>query len=82
MPRVLLVAQETGGVGKSTVTRGLAEAIEGVPIIEIESVHRLTEFTLAKGDNEAGTVHTSRCAPAAPRSRRAAVRRRGPSSIR
>ncbi|MGS0639478.1 hypothetical protein [Citrobacter sp. VF227] len=26
MPRVLLVAQETGGVGKSTVTRGLAEA--------------------------------------------------------
>ena len=56
MPRVLLVAQETGGVGKSTVTRGLAEAIEGVPIIEIESVHRLTEFTLAKADNEPGTV--------------------------
>lgn len=56
MPRVLLVAQETGGVGKSTVTRGLAEAIENVPIIEIESVPRLTEFTPAKGDNEPGTV--------------------------
>lgn len=56
MPRVLLVAQETGGVGKSTVTRGLAEAVEDVPIIEIESVPRLTEFPAAKGDNEPGTV--------------------------
>ncbi|APX85909.1 chromosome partitioning protein [Methylorubrum extorquens] len=56
MPRILLVAQETGGVGKSTVTRGLAEAIEAVPIIEIESVHRLTEFPLAKADNEVGSV--------------------------
>ncbi|MCJ2005546.1 chromosome partitioning protein [Methylobacterium sp. J-092] len=44
MPRILLVAQETGGVGKSTITRGLAEAVPDAAILEIESTHRLTEF--------------------------------------
>ncbi|MBX9752004.1 MAG: hypothetical protein K5Q68_20625 [Roseococcus sp.] len=56
MPRVLLVAQETGGVGKSTVTRGLAEAVPDAPILEIESVHRLTEFKAATAANEPGSV--------------------------
>jgi hypothetical protein len=44
MARVIIVAQETGGIGKSTMTRGLAEAVEEASIIELESVHRLTEF--------------------------------------
>ncbi|RYY10353.1 MAG: chromosome partitioning protein, partial [Alphaproteobacteria bacterium] len=35
MPRILLVAQETGGIGKSTVTRGLAEAVPDAAILEI-----------------------------------------------
>jgi hypothetical protein len=56
MPRILLVAQETGGIGKSTITRGLAEAVEDLPILEIESVHRLIEFRTAKAANEPGTV--------------------------
>jgi predicted kinase len=32
--RILLVAQETGGVGKSMLARGIAEAIPDAPIIE------------------------------------------------
>lgn len=52
MKKVLLVAQETGGVGKSTVTRGLAEAVENVSIYEVESNHRLTEFDHGKKANE------------------------------
>ncbi|WP_246687975.1 MULTISPECIES: hypothetical protein [unclassified Methylobacterium] len=44
MPRILLVAQETAGVGKSTVTCGLAEAVPDATILEIDSTHRLTEF--------------------------------------
>lgn len=56
MPRILLVAQETGGIGKSTVTRGLAEAVPEAAILEVESVHRLTEFTTSKVGNEPGSV--------------------------
>lgn len=56
MPRILLVAQETGGIGKSTVTRGLAEAVPDAAILEIESVPRLTEFKPARADNEPGSV--------------------------
>jgi hypothetical protein len=56
MTRLLLVAQETGGVGKSTVTRGLAEAVPDAAILEIESVPRLTEFATARGLNEPGRV--------------------------
>ncbi len=56
MPRLLLVAQETGGVGKSTVTRGLAEAVPDAAILEIEAVPRLTEFATARGSNEPGRV--------------------------
>jgi hypothetical protein len=56
MPRLLLVAQETGGVGKSTVTRGLVEAVPDAAILEIEAVPRLTEFAAARGSNEPGRV--------------------------
>ena len=56
MPRVLLVAQETGGIGKSTITRGLAEAVPDAAILEIESVPRLTEFKTVKAGNEPGCV--------------------------
>jgi len=44
MPRILLVAQETGGVGKSTLARGIAEAVPDAPIIEIESTQRILEY--------------------------------------
>lgn len=57
MPRVLLVGQETGGIGKSTIVRGLAEAVPDAPILEIESVHRLTEFKAGKADEPGGVRH-------------------------
>jgi hypothetical protein len=38
MPRIMIVAQETGGVGKTTVVRGVAEAVPDAPIIEISRV--------------------------------------------
>jgi len=43
-PRLLFVVQETGGVGKSTVARALAEAVENAPVYEIESSARLLEL--------------------------------------
>ncbi|MGU3422325.1 chromosome partitioning protein [Methylobacterium sp. D54C] len=42
--RLLCVVQETGGVGKSTVARALAEAVEDAPVYEIESSTRLLEL--------------------------------------
>lgn len=44
MPRILIVAQETGGVGKTTLARGIAEAVPDAPIIEIESTQRILEY--------------------------------------
>lgn len=44
MPRVLLVGQEKGGVGKSLVVRALAEAVPEAPILEIDSTRRLIEL--------------------------------------
>ena len=44
MARVLLVTQDKGGVGKSLIVRGLAEAIPDAPIIEIDSSQRLVEL--------------------------------------
>lgn len=44
MSRILLVAQEAGGVGKSTAARALAEALIEASIIEIESSSRLIEL--------------------------------------
>jgi Mrp family chromosome partitioning ATPase len=44
MARILLVAQEKGGVGKSLVARGVAEAATGTAILEIDSTQRLLEL--------------------------------------
>jgi hypothetical protein len=44
--RILLVAQETGGVGKSMPARGIAEAIPDAPIIE--STQRVREYDHGK----------------------------------
>jgi hypothetical protein len=44
MSRILLVAQEAGGVGKSTAARALAEAVPDAPIYEIEAMRRLVEL--------------------------------------
>lgn len=44
MPRILLVTQEKGGVGKTVFARALAEAIDGAPVIEIDSSPRMIEL--------------------------------------
>jgi hypothetical protein len=44
--RILLVAQETGDVGKSMLARGIAEAIPDAPIIE--STQRVREYDHGK----------------------------------
>jgi hypothetical protein len=44
MPKVLLIAQEKGGVGKTIVARALAEAIEDCPVIEIDASRRMLEL--------------------------------------
>lgn len=44
MTRHLLVAQDKGGVGKSTLTRAGAEAVPEAKIIEIDSSSRLKEL--------------------------------------
>ena len=44
MPRILLVAQEKGGVGKTVFARALAEAVEGAPVFEIDASQRMHEL--------------------------------------
>ena len=44
MSRTIIIVQQTGGVGKSTTTRALAEAVPDAPVIEIESTRRLLEI--------------------------------------
>lgn len=44
MTRILLVTQDKGGVGKSILTRALAEAVPGAPVIEIDASQRLLEL--------------------------------------
>src|SRR5260370_8138825 len=44
MSRILLIAQEKGGVGKTVFARALAEAVEGAPVIEIDASHRMLEL--------------------------------------
>lgn len=44
MPRILFISQEVGGVGKSTLVRGVAEAVPDAPIFEIESTPRILEY--------------------------------------
>ncbi|MGJ3263411.1 MAG: hypothetical protein ACFE0R_09260 [Salinarimonas sp.] len=52
MPRLIIVAQDKGGSGKSLMSRALAEAVPDAPIIEIESEHRLMEL---------GSVRVTHC---------------------
>lgn len=44
MTRILSVVQEKGGVGKSTLARGLAEAVPDAPVFEIDASQRLVEL--------------------------------------
>lgn len=44
MARILLVAQEKGGVGKSLISRALAEAVPDAPVIEVDASRRLVEL--------------------------------------
>jgi hypothetical protein len=45
MPRILLITQEKGGVGKTVFARALAEAVEGAPVIEIDASRRMIELS-------------------------------------
>lgn len=45
MSRILLVAQEKGGVGKTLFCRALAEAVLGAPLFEIDASQRMLELT-------------------------------------
>jgi hypothetical protein len=44
MTRILIVAQEVGGAGKSTLVRAVAEAVPDAPLFEIESTQRILEY--------------------------------------
>jgi hypothetical protein len=44
MSKVLIIAQEKGGSGKSTATRGLSEAVPAAPVFELDASHRLVEL--------------------------------------
>ncbi|MFC5420904.1 hypothetical protein ACFPOB_15200 [Bosea eneae] len=44
MARILLVTQEKGGVGKSLISRALAEAVPEAPVIEVDASRRLVEL--------------------------------------
>lgn len=57
MTRILLVGQETGGVGKSTLARGIAEAIPDAPILEIESTQRILEYDHGKAKGSKRVAH-------------------------
>jgi len=57
MPRLLLVAQETGGVGKSPLTRGVAEAVPAALIIELESTPRILEYDHGKTNGPKRVSH-------------------------
>ncbi len=56
MTRVLFVAQDKGGVGKSTAVRALAEAVPGIGLIELDTDARLFEFDADKDKKEARQV--------------------------
>ena len=44
MPRILLVAQDKGGSGKTVLVRALAECLPSAHLIEIEANRRLVEL--------------------------------------
>lgn len=50
--RILMVCSDVGGVGKTTETRGLAEALPDAPVIEIESTARIREY-----DDQERVIH-------------------------
>ncbi len=52
MARVLIVAQDKGGVGKSTAVRAVAEAVPGIGIIELDADPRLLEFDAGKSKKD------------------------------
>jgi hypothetical protein len=56
MPNILFVGQDKGGVGKSTLVRAVAEAIQDIPILEIDNSHRLIEFDKGRPKKEARQV--------------------------
>lgn len=57
MPRILFMGQETGGVAKSTLARGAAEAVPDAPIIEIESTARIIEYDHGKTKGPKRVTH-------------------------
>jgi MobA/MobL family len=44
MTKVLLVTQDKGGVGKTVISRALAEVIPAAPLIEVDSSQRMLEL--------------------------------------
>jgi hypothetical protein len=76
MTRILIVAQETGGVGKSTLVRGVAEAIPDAPIIEIESTQRILEYDHGESNGPRRVAHF------AARADRASIDRTGGQAAR
>lgn len=76
MTRILLVAQETGGVGKSMLARGVAEAIPDAPILEIESTQRILEY------DHGNTKGSKRVAHFQVRADRASIDRTGGQAAR
>ncbi len=42
--RILMIGQEVGGLSKTTLVRGVAEAVPDAPVVEIESTARIREY--------------------------------------
>ncbi|MBR1030323.1 chromosome partitioning protein [Bradyrhizobium liaoningense] len=57
MPRITIIGSETGGVGKSTVARGIAEAVPDAPIIEVESSPRIIEYDHGRAKGPKRVAH-------------------------
>lgn len=57
MPRILIIVQEVGGVGKTTLARGVAEAVPDAPIIEIESTQRILEYDHGRSKRPPRVTH-------------------------
>lgn len=53
---MLLVAQDKGASGNTTIVRAVAEAIPGVDIVEIDASHRLVEFDRGKKSDRTSQV--------------------------
>ncbi|WP_237479878.1 hypothetical protein [Lichenibacterium dinghuense] len=53
MTRVLFVAQDKGGVGKTTLVRALIELVPDLQIFEVDTTRRMLEFEKKAKDGEA-----------------------------